>query len=45
MLVVPVDSFALRLDLDPVTFEALGNDQNYTEVTRDQNMETDFRFR
>jgi hypothetical protein len=43
--VAPLDSFLLRLDLDPVTFEALGNDQNYREVSKDQNGETEFRFR
>jgi len=43
--VVPVEAFALRLDLDPLSFEALGNDQNYQESTRDQNGETEFRFR
>jgi alpha-mannosidase len=43
--IVPVEAFVLRLDLDPLTFEALGNDQNYQESTRDQNAETQFRFR
>jgi len=43
--VVPVEAFALRLDLDPLSFEALGNDQNYLESVRDQNGETKFRFR
>jgi hypothetical protein len=43
--IVPVEAFVLRLDLDPLTFEALGNDQNYQESTRDQNGETQFRFR
>lgn len=43
--VVPLDAFALRLDLGMVCFEALGNDQNYREVLRDQNGETSFRFR
>ncbi len=43
--VVPVEAFALRLDLDPLSFEALGNDQNYQEAARDQNRETEFRFR
>jgi hypothetical protein len=43
--VVPVEAFALRLDLDPLSFEALGNDQNYQESARDQNGETEFRFR
>ena len=43
--IAPLDSFMLRLDLDPITFEALGNDQNYREVTQDQDCVTDFRFR
>jgi alpha-mannosidase len=43
--IASVDAFLLRLDLDPVTFEALGNDQNYREVSKDQNGETEFRFR
>ena len=41
----PLDAFALRLDLDSLAFEALGNDQNYREVTKDQHGVTDFRFR
>ena len=43
--VAPLDAFALRLDLDSLAFEALGNDQNYREVTKDQHGVTDFRFR
>jgi hypothetical protein len=43
--IVPVDAFALRLDLGPLCFEALGNDQNYRESTRDQHGVADFRFR
>jgi len=43
--IAPLDVFVLRLDLDPITFEALGNDQNYREVVKDQNGVTDFRFR
>jgi hypothetical protein len=43
--IVPLDAFLLRQDLDPITFEALGNDQNYKEVVKDQNGETEFRFR
>ncbi len=43
--IAPLDAFLLRLDLDPVTFQALGNDQNYREVSKDQNGETEFRFR
>ena len=43
--IAPLDAYALRMDLDPITFEALGNDQNYREVTRDQDGVTNFRFR
>ena len=43
--IAPLDAFLLRADLDPVTFEALGNDQNYREVLQDQGGATDFRFR
>jgi alpha-mannosidase len=43
--IAPLDAFALRLDLAPLTFEALGNDQNYREVTQDQDGVRDFRFR
>ena len=43
--IAPIDAFALRLDLDPITFEALGNDQNYREVTQNQHGVTEFRFR
>ncbi len=43
--IVPLDAFALRLDLAPLTFEAIGNDQNYREVVQDQDGVTDFRFR
>jgi alpha-mannosidase len=42
---VPLDAFLMRLDLEPLTFEALGNDQNYKEVVKDQNGVTEFRFR
>jgi hypothetical protein len=42
---VPHDAFVLRLDLDPLTFEALGNDQNHREVVHDQDGQTRFRFR
>jgi hypothetical protein len=35
----------LRQDLGPITFEAVGNDQNYKEATRDQHGVTDFRLR
>jgi hypothetical protein len=43
--IATVDAYALRPDLGSLTFEALGNDQNFKEVTRDQNGETEFRFR
>ena len=43
--IAPIDAFALRLDLDPITFESLGNDQNYREVTQNQHGVTEFRFR
>ena len=43
--IAPLDAFLLRRDLGAVSFEALGNDQNYKEATRDQNGVTDFRFR
>ena len=43
--IAPLDAFALRLDLGQVTFEALGNDANEMEVTRDQDGVTEFRFR
>jgi alpha-mannosidase len=45
VVVVPHDAFALRLDLGEPAFEALGNDQNYRESTKDQAGQTEFRFR
>jgi hypothetical protein len=42
---VPHDAFVLRLDLDHITFEALGNDQNYREVLHDQDGQRQFQFR
>jgi len=45
LLLAPLDAFALRRDLGPVVFEALGNDQNFREVARDQGGERQFRFR
>jgi hypothetical protein len=45
VMVAPWDAFLLRLDLGPLAFEALGNDQNYREVISDQHRVTDFRFR
>jgi len=43
--IAPLDAFALRMDLDPIAIEALGNDQNYKEVSRNQGGVTEFRFR
>jgi hypothetical protein len=43
--IASLDSFVLRQDLGPVTFEAIGNDQNYKEATHDQHGVTDFRLR
>jgi hypothetical protein len=43
--IAPLDAFVLRRDLGPVVFEALGNDQNYKEVTRDQGGIVEFQFR
>lgn len=43
--VAPLDAFALRMDLEPLSFEALGNDQDYKEVFPDQGGITEFRFR
>ena len=43
--IAPLDAFLLRNDLEPLTFEALGNDQNYREVVQDQHGLAEFRFR
>jgi len=43
--IAPIDAFVLRLDLDPLSIEAIGNDQNYKEVVKDQNGVKEFRFR
>ena len=43
--VAPLDAFMLRLDQEALAFEALGNDQNWKEVTQDQDGVTHFRFR
>ncbi|MEN6576962.1 MAG: glycoside hydrolase family 38 C-terminal domain-containing protein [Phycisphaerales bacterium] len=43
--IAPLDAFALRMDLGPLAFEALGNDQNYREVIQDQDGVKMFRFR
>jgi hypothetical protein len=43
--IAPLDAFVLRRDLDPITFEALGNDQDYKEVIPDQHGIREFRFR
>jgi hypothetical protein len=45
LLVTPLDAFCLRPDVAPLAFELVGNDQNYNEVARDQNGETEFIFR
>jgi hypothetical protein len=42
---VPRDAFVLRLDLDRLSIEAIGNDQNYKEVIKDQHGQTEFRVR
>ena len=42
--IAPLDAFLLRNDLEPLSFEALGNDQNFKEATKDQGGATDFRF-
>jgi hypothetical protein len=42
--IAPGEAFALRLDLDPLSFEALGNDQNYKEVSQDQGGQGHFSF-
>jgi hypothetical protein len=41
----PLDAFMLRLDQGALAFEVLGNDQNWKEVTQDQDGVTRFRFR
>ncbi|MGO8678613.1 MAG: glycosyl hydrolase-related protein [Limisphaerales bacterium] len=43
--VAPVDAYLLRLDQGSLAFEPLGNDQNWKEVTQDQDGESHFRFR
>lgn len=43
--IAPLDAYVLRLDQGAIAFEALGNDQNWKEVTRDQDGERHFRFR
>jgi hypothetical protein len=43
--IAPLDAYLLRLDQGALAFEPLGNDQNWKEVTRDQNGERHFRFR
>jgi len=42
--IAPHEAFVLRMDLDPITFEALGNDQNHREVIQDQHGVTEFAF-
>jgi hypothetical protein len=43
--VSPVEAFMLRLDQAVPAFEALGNDQNWKEVTQDQNGVRNFHYR
>ncbi len=43
--IAPLDAFLLRTDLEALSFEALGNDQNFKEVSKDQGGATEFRFR
>ena len=43
--IAPLDAFLLRNDLEPLSFQALGSDQNHEESTKDQGGATDFRFR
>jgi alpha-mannosidase len=43
--IAPLDAFMLRLDQGALAFEALGNDQNWKEVTQDQDGARHFRFR
>jgi hypothetical protein len=43
--IAPRDAFLLRLDQGAPAFEALGNDQNWKEVTQDQDGARHFRFR
>jgi Glycosyl hydrolases family 38 C-terminal beta sandwich domain len=43
--VANLESFLLRPDLEPLSFECLGNDQNAAEVSHDQGGERDFCFR
>jgi hypothetical protein len=45
IMLVPLEAFMLRLDDDTPVFEVLGNDQDWKEVSQDQNGETQFRFR
>jgi hypothetical protein len=40
-----LESFLLRPDLEPLSFECLGNDQNASEVSHDQGGDREFRFR
>ena len=41
----PLDAYMFRLDQGALAFEALGNDQNWKEVTQDQAGVTHFRYR
>jgi hypothetical protein len=43
--IAPLDALMVRLDQGTLAFEALGNDQNWKEVTQDQDGVRQFRFR
>ena len=43
--VSPIDAYMLRFDQGAPAFEPLGNDQNWREVTQDQDGVRQFRFR
>jgi hypothetical protein len=42
--IAPLDAFLVRLDQGALAFEALGNDQNWKEVTQEQDGVQHFRF-
>jgi len=43
--IAPLEAFMLRLDQGALAFQPVGNDQNWKEVTQDQNGNRHFRFR
>ena len=45
LTISPQEAFFLRTDLGMATFEVLGNDQDFKEMTKNQDGVTDFRFR